>query len=285
SCDVSMTYHKDKDELRCHYCGRVKAPGKLCPECNKPYLKYFGTGTQQVEEQVKKLFPHQKVLRMDVDTMSAKDSHTKLFEDFSAGKADILLGTQMITKGFDFEGVQLSAILAADTMLNFPDYRSAERTFEQITQVAGRAGRKSDGKVILQTYNPEHYAVQLAAKHDYEGFYAEEMKRRSSAQYPPLATFVQILFSGEKEEEVILAVKDFLKQLKQVLLPAKNDIISIHAAPSAIRRINDMQRYQILIHMKNVSGDGLIGEIYDLFSRIRYKNVLTGIDINPENMA
>ncbi|WP_066683807.1 replication restart helicase PriA [Christensenella intestinihominis] len=283
SCDITMTYHKAQDILKCHYCGRTKSPETVCPECGKPHLKYFGTGTQQIEEQVKDLFPQARILRMDLDTMGTKDAHIKLFEDFAAHKADILIGTQMITKGFDFRDVTLSAILAADTMLNIPDYRSAERTFSHITQIAGRAGRKEPGTVILQTYNPAHYAVRYAKYHDYEGFYNEEIALREMAQLPPFSTYVQIQFSGEKEEQVIAAVKDFIGKLKAVLLPHKRGIISIRASEAAIKRIRDMERYHILIHLKN--DEELVGQIYQLFNQTKYRNVLTGIDINPANMA
>lgn len=283
SCDVTMTYHKAQDILKCHYCGRVKTPESLCPECGKPHLKYFGTGTQQIEEQLKELFPKARILRMDLDTTGTKDAHLKIFEDFAAHKADILIGTQMITKGFDFKDVTLSAVLAADTMLNIPDYRSAERTFCHITQIAGRAGRKEPGTVILQTYNPMHYAVQYAKHHDYEGFYKEEISLREIAQLPPFSVYVQIQFSGEKQEQVVVAVKDFIHRLKAVLLPHKHGIISIRASEAVIRRIKNMERYHILIHMER--DDQLIGQIYKIFNETQYTNVLTGIDINPVNMA
>ena len=280
---MTMTYHKTQDILKCHYCGRTKVPETVCPICGKPHLKYFGTGTQQIEEQVRQMFPQARVLRMDLDTMTTKGAHLELFEDFAAHKADILIGTQMITKGFDFKNVTLSAVLAADTMLNIPDYRSAERTFCHITQIAGRAGRKEPGTVILQTYNPKHYAIQYAKYHDYEGFYREEIAMREMAQLPPFSTYVQIQFSGEREEQVVEAVKDFIRRLKAVLLPHKRGIISIRASEAAIKRIKDMERYHILIHLKN--DEDLIGQIYQLFQKTRYGNVLTGIDINPVNMA
>ncbi|WP_066647990.1 primosomal protein N' [Christensenella timonensis] len=284
SCDVTMTYHKSQDMLKCHYCGRTKTPEHICPECGKPHLKYFGVGTQQIEEQLRDLFPQARILRMDLDTTGTKDAHLKIFRQFAAHEADILIGTQMITKGLDFEGVTLSAVLAADTMLNIPDYRSAERTFSHITQIAGRAGRKEAGKVILQTYNPEHYAVQYASRHDYDGFYEYEIRMREMAMLPPFSTYVQIQFSGEENGQVVLAVKEFIRRLKTVLLPHKHDIISIRAAEAAIRRIRNMERYNILIHLKN-GEDGLIYSIYQVFNQFHYQNVLTGIDINPVNMA
>ncbi|BDF58297.1 primosomal protein N' [Christensenellaceae bacterium] len=284
SCDVTMTYHKASDILKCHYCGKTKTPGQVCPECGKPHLKYFGVGTQQIEEQLKELFPKARILRMDLDTTTTKDAHMKIFEDFAAHNADILIGTQMITKGFDFENVTLSAVLAADTMLNIPDYRSAERTFSHITQIAGRSGRKEAGKVILQTYNPDHYAVRYASRHDYDGFYDYEIRMRETAMLPPFSTYVQIQFSGERQEQVIDAVKEFIHKLKSVLLPHKHGIISIRAAEAAIRRIRNMERYNILIHLKN-DEDDLVRLIYKVFNEFSYHNVLIGIDINPVNMA
>ena len=279
TCDVTLTYHKAQDILKCHYCGREKKVGSICPECGKPHLKFFGTGTQQVEECVKKMLPDARVMRMDIDTMGAKDAHLKAFEDFSGGKADILIGTQMITKGFDFGKVTLSAVLAADTMLNFPDYRSAEYCFSQITQIAGRAGRKGSGRVILQTYNPEHYAVRYASKHDYENFFKHELSLRKMAKMPPFSVFIKIQFSGDKQDEVISSVKDFINRLKTVLLPRKDDIISIRASESAIKRINNMYRYHVLINLYK-RGDAL-DEVFKIFTDTKYKGVLTGIDINP----
>ncbi len=284
ACDVTMTYHKAQDVLKCHYCGRTLPVSKMCPQCGKPHLKYFGTGTQQIEEQIRAMFPAARVLRMDLDTMGNKDAHLRAFEEFSQKKADILIGTQMITKGFDFEDVRVSAVLAADTMLNFPDYRSAERAFCQITQIAGRAGRKQRGRVILQTYHPEHYAVRYASSHDYEGFYRHEIALRRLAQLPPFTAFVQIQFSGEKEEQVLAALKDFIGRLKTVLLPYKNAIISVRAAEAAVKRIRNMQRYHILIHLRNTEKN-MMDSIYRLVSSVTYQNVLTGIDLNPVNMV
>ena len=205
------------------------------------------------------------------------------FDCFSKGEADVLIGTQMITKGFDFSNVEVSAVLAADTMLKFPDYRSAEYTFGQITQIAGRAGRKKQGRVVVQTYNPEHYAVRYAKNHDFNGFYKHEIAERKGNLLPPFSVFVQIQFAGEREQAVIGSVKDFLIKLKPVLLPEKNAIISIRALPAAVKRVNNRERYNILINLKKDSG-GIIGKIERLFSSIKYKDVLTGLDINPARL-
>ena len=166
-----MTYHQWDDLLRCHYCGEVMQPPKTCPSCGSRYIKYFGAGTQKVEEEVRNLFPTVQVGRMDVDTTSTKDAHQKILETFRAGETRVLVGTQMIAKGLDFPNVTLVGVVAADLSLNLPDYRSTERTFQLLTQVAGRAGRaETPGRVAVQTYEPDHYAIQLAAKQDYRAF-------------------------------------------------------------------------------------------------------------------
>lgn len=283
ACDVTMTYHKTQNKLRCHYCGRTQEVLRICPECGKPYLKYFGMGTQQVEEQILNLFPGVRIIRMDLDTMSTKDAHQKVYHDFLEQKADIMIGTQMITKGFDFENVRLSGILAAETMLNIPDYRSSERAFMLITQVAGRAGRKEPGEVVLQTYHPQNYAVRHAETHDYEGFYEEELALRRIARLPPFTALIQFQFSGKSEEKTIAAVRDFLRKINAVLGEDKNDIISIRAGESQIKRINKMARYTVYLNMKKENGVG-IKKIIECFHNAEYDDVLVGIDLNPLNI-
>ena len=280
ACEVTMTYHKAENVLKCHYCGRTKPVTNICPVCGKPYLKYFGTGTQQIEEQVQKMFPEARIIRMDLDTMTHKGAHLKVFDDFSAHRADILIGTQMITKGFDFKNVALSAVLAADTMLNIPDYRSAERTFMHITQIAGRAGRADAGEVILQTYNPAHYAVQFAREHDYEGFYAQEIALRKTAKLPPFSRFVQIQFSGKNEEDTIAAVKDFLRKLNTQTRACREELLSIRANASPIRRINEMARYEIFLSLTKAADSGTMKVIKELFANTQYPGVLVGMDID-----
>ncbi|MFR6343995.1 MAG: primosomal protein N' [Christensenellales bacterium] len=202
-CDVSMTYHRSayREELRCHYCGKTMQPPALCPVCGKPYLKQFGIGTQQVEEQVKLHFPDARVLRMDADTTKGKDAHLKILQAFSQKQADVLIGTQMIAKGHDFENVTLVGVLAADSSLYVPDYRSAERTFQLITQVAGRAGRGAlAGKVVVQTYHPDHFAVQSAIQQDYRQFYAQKfcIAKRRFRRMRSLSAFVSRPARGRK---------------------------------------------------------------------------------------
>ena len=200
ACDVSMTYHRSEDLLRCHYCGAERPVPQTCPECGSPYIKFFGVGTEQVVEEVKRQFPEAAVLRMDYDTTRKKDAHAKILEAFRQGEADILVGTQMIAKGLDFPNVTLSGVVAADMTLNLPDYRSVERTFQLITQMAGRAGRASyPGKVVLQTYEPDHYGIRLAASQDYRAFYLRESAYRRGALYPPFTVIARIVFTAKEE--------------------------------------------------------------------------------------
>ena len=280
ACDVTLVYHKAAGKMKCHYCGRSQEVPRTCPKCGKPYIKYYGLGTQQAEEQVKALFPQARVLRMDLDSMSTKDAHARVYHDFLEQKADILIGTQMITKGFDFENVRLSAILAAETMLNIPDYRSAERAFTLMTQVAGRAGRREAGVVVLQTYHPQNYAVLRAQNHDYEGFFEEEIALRRLAKLPPFTAMIEIGFSGKNEEKTIAAVRDFLKNLNAELGEDKRDILSIRAGEAQIRRINKMVRFAVYLNIKKTGGRA-VGKVVALFRRSAYDGVLVGIESNP----
>lgn len=186
-CDISLTYHSRSDNLRCHYCGHAESAPKLCPECGSEHIRFFGTGTQRVEEELGKLFPGIRVIRMDVDTTTEKGSHEKLLNQFRDKKADVLLGTQMVAKGLDFPDVTLVGVITADSALNLPDFRAAEKTFQLLTQVAGRAGRHQlPGEVVVQSYTPEHYSIIHASGHDYRSFVRDELKHRKELHYPPL---------------------------------------------------------------------------------------------------
>ena len=201
-CAVTMTYHASAGALMCHYCGRKRPLRKVCPECGRPYLKQFGVGTQQVETHAKACFPETRVLRMDLDTTRGKNAHKEIYARFKSGGADILIGTQMIAKGFDFSNVSLVGVVSADSSLFIPDYRSPEKTFQLLEQVAGRAGRKDPGQVIVQTYTPDHYAIQRACRHDFEGFFDEEMGVRRTALLPPYTVYFRIVFAGKDEQAV-----------------------------------------------------------------------------------
>ena len=197
NCDISLTYHISDDALKCHYCGYREAYPIICPECRSKKIKHFGAGTQRIEEELYRLFPSVRLLRMDADTTGRKGAHQRILEAFKSQTYDILLGTQMVAKGLDFPNVTLVGVLAADTALNLPDYRSSERTFQLITQVAGRAGRGyKPGRVIVQTYQPEHYAFHYAANHDYIGFYNREIQIRRQFSYPPVCSYYKNFING-----------------------------------------------------------------------------------------
>lgn len=208
SCNVSYTYHASDKALVCHYCGKEVPVPKTCPSCGSHYIRYFGTGTQKIEEETRRLFPESSVLRMDADTTTGKNGHARILELFGKGKADILIGTQMIAKGHDFPNVTLVGILAADLSLNLGTYQAAENCFQLITQAAGRAGRgELPGQVFIQTYQPENHAIRMAAAQDYEGFYEEEILLRQAMEYPPFSHIFSVLITGEMEQEVILAAQ------------------------------------------------------------------------------
>lgn len=208
SCNVSYTYHASDKALVCHYCGKEVPVPKTCPSCGSHYIRYFGTGTQKIEEETRRLFPEASVLRMDADTTTGKNGHARILELFGKGKVDILIGTQMIAKGHDFPNVTLVGILAADLSLNLGTYQAAENCFQLITQAAGRAGRgELAGRVFIQTYQPENHAIRMAAAQDYEGFYQEEILLRQAMEYPPFSHIFSVLITGKMEQEVILAAQ------------------------------------------------------------------------------
>lgn len=255
NCDISMTYHKTESRTRCHYCGAVKPLPKECPNCKKPFIKQFGIGTEQVEEAVRRLFPAVKTLRMDTDTMREKGSYEKLLSAFHRKEAQVLIGTQMIAKGHDFPNVTLVGVVAADTTLNLPDYRAPERTFQLLTQVAGRAGRDSlPGRVVLQTYEPNHPIIRFAKAQDYPGFYHYEIQERRKLLYPPFSLFLRIVFADREERAAEHACLDYAKELETALRDVlgeegRQDLLLLVAAEAPIARISGYSRYQILIKL------------------------------------
>lgn len=248
NCDISLTLHMDTRTMKCHYCGHEEAIPHQCPVCHSPKIRYYGTGTQKVQEELEAVFPDARVIRMDVDTTRKKGAHEKLLTAFGNQEADILLGTQMIAKGLDFPNITLVGVLNADTALGLPDFRSSEKTFQLLTQVSGRAGRADlTGEVVVQTFNPEHYAVQFAQKHDYDHFYQMEMNVRHQGNYPPYYFTVSI--TASHEEERIAARK--MQEIIHFLLPhLQKDTIVLGPTPKAIARVNKKYYYQILIKYK-----------------------------------
>jgi primosomal protein N' (replication factor Y) len=222
NCDITLTYHKSSNNLRCHYCGYAAKLDINCPKCHERSLNGIGTGTEKIEEELNKLFKQAKVLRMDFDTTTKKGSHEKLIESFKKKEYDILIGTQIVAKGLDFDDVTLVGIINADTSLNIPNYRSSEETFELLSQTAGRSGRKKHGTVILQTYNKDHYAIRYTKSHDYLNFFKEEMNIRREMKYPPYYYLIYIKISGKDNNYVY---KEALKIYNRLLINSENDSI------------------------------------------------------------
>lgn len=249
NCDISQTLHRDSQSMKCHYCGHQEAIPTACPVCTSKRIRYVGTGTQKVEEELKELLPEAKIIRMDVDTTSRKGAHERLLERFGNHEADILLGTQMIAKGLDFPKVTFVGVLNADTSLNLPDFRAAENTFQLLTQVSGRAGRGSiEGEVVVQSHNPEHYAIQYAKNHDYESFYQREMTYRHLSDYSPYYYLTSIRVSHENE---LLAAKR-IQQLMEVIKPClSKQAIILGPTPAMIARTHNKYHYQLLIKYKH----------------------------------
>lgn len=250
-CDVSLTFHQNKKTLMCHYCGYSKEAPKICPSCKSNKIKYFGTGTQKVSQVIEKEYPYAKILRMDVDTTQRKGSHDRILNAFKNKEADILIGTQMIAKGLDFPDVTLVGVIIADTSLNLPDFRAAERTFQLTTQVAGRAGRGALlGKVIVQTYEPSHYSLVHAKDHSYNNFYDEEIMIRNEMQYPPFTNIINIVFSCENENVLIKFANRFYRVLVNHLKLIRESALipNIYKpVPAGILKINNKYRWHMII--------------------------------------
>ena len=244
-CDVSLTAHNN-GMLVCHYCGYERPQVRSCPSCGSPYIGGFRAGTQQIEQNVKKVFPKARILRMDGDTTKTKNSYEEILSSFAAGKADILIGTQMIVKGHDFPNVTLVGALAADLSLNAVDYRAGERTFQLLTQAVGRAGRgEKQGMAVIQTYHPEHYSIQTAAKQDYETFYEKEMDYRRLMGYPPAAELLAVHGAGENEAHLAQAMEYIRKYLVRV--KGNREIQIVGPASEAVSKINDLYRMAVYV--------------------------------------
>ena len=288
NCDISQTYHKarTREWLQCHYCGHTEQVPGVCPECGKPYLKFFGTGTQQVEEQVKIHFPEARVLRMDHDTTQGKDAHLKILQSFGAREADILIGTQMIAKGLDFQNVTLVGVMAADASLYLPDYRSAERTFSLIMQVAGRAGRdKLPGHVVVQSYNPAHFAIEAAVQQDYLAFYRQEIQYRRIAEYPPFSVFFQWLFVSDDEQACAAALQQSEAMIKELLKRHDVTPLLLESGAAPVGKIKGQTRMRILLKLKNVQENQAIREVMcSAFARSNWEGCSFSLTINPQSM-
>ncbi|NHM29741.1 primosomal protein N' [Neobacillus terrae] len=279
-CDISLTYHRATQRMKCHYCGFEDHVPLNCPDCLSEHIRFFGTGTQKVEDELGKIMPEAKVIRMDVDTTSRKGSHERLLRDFQDGKAEILLGTQMIAKGLDFPNVTLVGVLTADTMLHLPDFRSSEKTFQLLTQVSGRAGRHTlPGEVVIQTYSPEHYSVELAGQQDFDLFYKQEMMVRKLHKYPP---FYYIALVTVSHENLMAAVSTTEKITNYIRNHVSEDAVVLGPVASPIPRINDRYRYQCLIKYKREPELGTtLKYVLDRFQTESNGGLQVSVDVNP----
>lgn len=276
NCDIPLTYHKKSNTMKCHYCDYTTYKPEICPECKSHNINQFGMGTEKLEEEIKKLIPNSRVVRMDIDTTSIKGSHKKIFESFKRHEYDILVGTQMISKGLDFENVTLVGVINGDASLNIPDFRSSERTFSLLNQVAGRAGRgDKKGKVIIQGFNLTHYSIIKASVHDYLGFYEEEMKVRKILKYPPYYNLSIITISGKNQENTLNESNKIATYLRN----NTNGAIVLGPSSSIMPKINNNFYFQITIKYKKsanlINNLKFINEKYSTDNNIRI-----AIDLN-----
>ena len=283
ACDVSLTYHRDEDCLKCHYCGAKYRVPTVCPDCGGRKLSYAGTGTQRIAAELEKLYPSARVLRMDNDTTSGKEGHYKILKAFGEKRADILVGTQMIAKGHDFPSVTLVGILDADMSLHFSDYRSGERTFQLITQVAGRSGRAEEkGKVVLQTFSPENDVLRYAVAYDYEGFYQNEISLRAATMFPPFSKIVRVLVTGEDEKKALEALRGVYFSLERLYTEHAEKFLFFNKMHAPIKRIQNKFRYQVLMRLSDTS---VLPLVYDACAEARTRDVLVSVEENPTNLS
>ncbi len=285
ACDVSLTYHRDVNLLKCHYCNAAYKMLTACPECGSQYIRYGGTGTERVVSDLKELFPEAKVLRMDNDTTRNKEGHFKILKEFSSKKADILVGTQMIAKGHDFPSVTLVGILDADMSLYFSDYRSRERTFQLLTQVSGRSGRADKkGTVVLQTYCPDNPVLQYAVRYDYNGFIEAEAKLRQSTGFPPYSDILRVMVVAEDDAKAISVLKELYFGLEEIKNANDAEFIFFNKMKSPIKRMQNKFRYQVLMRIK-AGNNTLKSKIYQYAMQKKTKDVNVYVEENPNNLT
>lgn len=284
NCNISLTYHKYKNILKCHYCGHEENPVSNCPSCGSPKIRYFGTGTQKLEQEINKIFPNAKTIRMDIDTVTKKNSYEDILNKFKNEDIDVLIGTQMVVKGHHFPKVTLVGVIAADGSLNIDDYRANEKTFQILTQVAGRAGRENlEGKVIIQTYNPDSFPIEFAQKQNYDLFYETEIKLRQQLKYPPFCDIIVVGFTGEDEEE-IKKVSEYVYKMFKVNLE-KYGINIYKPMPAPIDKIQNKYRWRIIAKGKVTDEINVIINkcLHNLYQKNMRKTKIV-VDINPNNM-
>ena len=284
-CDVSLTYHAEENVLQCHYCGKKYYMLRCCPDCKNESLRQGKIGTEKVVHELNRIFPGVKVLRMDNDTTTSKESHFNIINAFANHEAQILVGTQMVAKGHDFPDVTLVGILDADQSLYHADYLSNERTFQLLTQVEGRCGRdKKSGTVVLQTYSPSHFVLRLAALQDYRTFYQKEINMRQASGFPPFTTLVRLLYSDESEQNCVSVLNEQFSMLQELqkLNTVQFPVLKKMKAP--VHKIEKKYRYQIVIRLERTASEDLLQRIYKISDRRSVKSVSVFTELNPQNM-
>ena len=284
NCSISLTYHSANNRLVCHYCGYTKKLDNVCPECKGDNIRYSGFGTQKIEDELAYLFPDARILRMDADTTSTKFSHEKMFNAFANHEYDIMIGTQMVAKGLDFDDVTLVGVVNADNSLYDESYNSAERCFDLITQVVGRSGRRDgNGKAVIQTINPYNQTLEYASKQDYKSFYENEIELRKLLTYPPYCDIISASFIGDNENKVALCSKKFFELLIEENEKYKHKIIVLGPSVAKIAKLNNTYRYRLSVKCKNSKNiRNMFNDIQKNISKIKeYKDISVSLDINP----
>ena len=285
NCDIALNYHSVGNSLKCHYCGATYKMLPACPDCGSVHINYVGTGTQKVVEDLKKLLPTARILRMDNDTTRNKEGHFKILSQFANHEADILVGTQMIAKGHDFPAVTLVGVLDADMSLFFSDYRSGERTFQLLTQVAGRSGRANEkGVVVLQTYQPDNAILKFAMNYDYKGFFARENSLRKATSYPPYADIIRVMVESEDDSVAVEALKRVHDKLSALFDSNRECFLFYNKMKSPIKRLKNKYRYQVLMRVKS-GCKGVVDQIYTLALSEKTKKALVYVEVNPSNLS
>ena len=285
NCNITLTYHMKENKLKCHYCSYEQENVTICPECGSHKIKYFGTGTQKLEAQIQKMFPEATTIRMDVDTVSKKNSHEEILNRFKQENVDILIGTQMVVKGHHFPNVTLVGVIAADGSLNIDDYRASERTFQILTQVSGRAGRENlEGNVVIQTYNPDHFSIECAKKQDYDEFYQIEQNLRKQLKYPPFCDIIVVGISGENQKEVEQISQNLYTKLDEKMKKLETDLVLYSPRPAPIDKIKNKYRFRLIIKgtfndVANNMIQEVLEDVYKTGNKIRIV-----VDVNPSSM-
>ncbi|MEG2116209.1 MAG: primosomal protein N', partial [Clostridia bacterium] len=284
-CDVALTYHREEHALKCHYCGQKYIIPTECPDCHSKHFKRGGVGTETVVKELSELFPNARVLRMDNDTTTTKESHNNILQAFRERKADVLVGTQMVAKGHDFPSVTLVGIINADMSLFFSDYRSGERTFQLITQVAGRAGRGDRaGTVVLQTSTPRHYIYNFATHYNYKEFYEFEINSRQVTNFPPFADIVRIMMYSENEPTVRDVARTLFNKIKDFKSKNEDSFSYFNGMKSPINRIENKFRYQILARLVGDNREEIIEKLYQIVDENKVNGAVTFLEVNPNSM-